>query len=104
CGVRSHHGHISALVAWNAGPLLRIGAGESRSQVMSNANRDLYTLRRMLQVSSLGAGAAIVGLSGKRLGAFAQSTPETSPDASVFDHAACYTPLNCVSTVHTARV
>ena len=69
----------------NAGPVLRIGAGESRSQVMSSVNRDLFTRRRMLQVGSLGAGAAIAGFSGKRLGAFAQATPDASPDASVFD-------------------
>lgn len=66
---------------------------------MSNVNRDLFTRRRILQAGSVGAGAAIVGLGGKRLGAFAQATPSASPDASVFDPSVCFTPLNGAETV-----
>jgi ribose transport system substrate-binding protein len=53
----------------------------------------------MIQVGSLGAGAAIVSMGGHRFGAFAQSTPEPVTDASVFDPAVCFTPLGSAETV-----
>lgn len=52
--------------------------------------------RRMIQASSLGAGAALAGLGGYSSGAFAQ---DATPDASVFDPAVCYTPLGDSETV-----
>jgi ribose transport system substrate-binding protein len=62
---------------------------------MSDVFQTRVNRRRMVQVSSLGAGAALVGLGGYRSGVFAQATPEPA----VFDPAFCYTPLGDAETV-----
>ena len=63
---------------------------------MTDENRNRVNRRRVLQAGSLGIGAAAIGLSGAKLGAFAQ---EATPAPAVFDPAYCFQPLNDAANV-----
>lgn len=62
---------------------------------MSDITRNHLNRRRVLQISALGAGAAMFGLGRNQINTFAQATPEPS----VFDPAYCYAPLGDAETV-----
>jgi ribose transport system substrate-binding protein len=72
------------------------GQGSSGRKLMTDQNRNLVNRRRILQAGSMGLGAAALGITGTRFGAFAQ---EATPAPSVFDPAYCFTPLNDAANV-----
>jgi ribose transport system substrate-binding protein len=63
---------------------------------MTDLNRVRINRRRMVQAGTLGAGTALAGLGGHRLGAFAQNA---TPSPAEFDPAVCYAPFGDAETV-----
>ncbi len=66
---------------------------------MGEIHRNRVNRRRVIQAGTMGAGAALAGLGGVRIGALAQDATPATPSAAVFDPAVCFTPLGGAQTV-----
>jgi ABC-type sugar transport system substrate-binding protein len=66
---------------------------------MHEVHHNRVDRRRVILAGTIGAGAALTGLDGMRIDAFAEDATPSTPSPSVFDHAFCYTPLGDAQTV-----